>query len=490
MTLPPTDIAEAPSANTAPQPARLTGVWSSIREALRGSRQDFTEGSIPRAIFLLAVPMVLEMALESVFAIVDVFFVARLGPNAVATVGLIEALLAVLYAVALGLSVGATATVARRIGEHDPDGAAHTAVQCVAVGLVAATILGTCGALLGPRLLALMGAGPAVLALGGGYARIALGGCGTILMLFVVNAIFRGAGDAAIAMRVLWLANAINIVLDPCLIFGLGPFPHLGVTGAAVATTTGRAVGALFALYQLTRPGRRVVITRRAIRVDLAQMWRLLRLSSSGAFQVFVGTASWIGLVRIMSTFGSTALAGYTIGLRIIVFALLPSWGLSNAAATMVGQALGARRPERAARAVWLTAFYDCCVLSAVGLVFVIAGRPIVSLFTDDPAVRDIARPLPPDRCHRFPILRVRDGRDPGLQRRRRHVDPYVAQFRRLLALADPARLRPRHRRWPRPDRRLHRDRGCVLHARCRECPPLPSRTVEGRRGLTRASVS
>jgi putative MATE family efflux protein len=366
-------------------------MWSVIREAIRGSQQDFTEGSIPRAIFLLAVPMVLEMALESLFAIVDVFFVARLGPSAVATVGLTEALLAVLYAVAIGLSVGATATVARRIGEHDPERAAHTAVQSVVLGLAAAIILGACGALFGPRLLALMGGSPAVVALGGSYARIALGGCGTVLMLFVLNAVFRGAGDAAIAMRVLWLANAINIILDPCLIFGLGPFPHLGVTGAAVATTTGRAIGALFALYQLTRPGRRVVITRRALGVDVVQMWRLIRLSSSGAFQAFVGTASWIGLVRIISTFGSTALAGYTIGLRIIIFALLPSWGLSNAAATMVGQALGAGRPERAARAVWLAAFYDCCVLTAVGLVFVIAGRPIVSLFTDDPAVRDIA---------------------------------------------------------------------------------------------------
>ena len=366
-------------------------MWSAIREALRGSRQDYTEGSIPRAIFLLAVPMVLEMALESLFAIVDVFFVARLGASAVATVGLTEALLAVVYAIAIGLSVGATATVSRRVGEHDPEAAAHTAVQCVAVGLITAIVLGTCGALLGPRLLALMGASPAVVELGGTYARIALGGCGTVLMLFVVNAVFRGAGDAAIAMRVLWFANTINIILDPCLILGIGPFPHLGVTGAAVATTTGRAIGVLFALYQLTRPGRRVQVTRRAVGVDAAQMWRLVRLSGTGAFQMFIGTASWIGLVRIMSTFGSTALAGYTIALRIIVFALLPSWGLSNAAATMVGQALGARQPERAARAVWLTAFYDCCVLTVIGLVFVIAGRPIVSFFTDDPAVRAIA---------------------------------------------------------------------------------------------------
>ncbi len=389
MTSPP-DAATATPPATAPalEPTRF---WTSIREALRGSRQDFTQGSIPRAILLLAVPMVLEMALESVFAVVDVFFVARLGPSAVATVGLTESLLAVLYAVAVGLGVGATATVARRIGEHDPRGAAHTAVQAVALGLAAAIILGTCGALFGPRLIALMGASPDILAQGSTYARVMLGGSGVILMLFVLNAIFRGAGDAAIAMRVLWLANAINLVLDPCLIFGLGPFPRLGVTGAAVATTTGRAIGALFALSRLLRRDGRITVTRHDFTLDLPAMWRLLRLSASGVFQVFVGTASWIGLVRIMSRFGSTALAGYTIGIRIIIFAILPSWGLSNAAATMVGQALGARRPERAARAVWLTAFYDCCVLTAVGLIFVVAGRPIVSLFTDDPAVRAIA---------------------------------------------------------------------------------------------------
>jgi putative MATE family efflux protein len=392
MTSPP-DIVEAKPTVVASEPAGVppVGWWSAIREALRGSHQDFTEGPIPRAILLLAVPMVLEMALESVFAVVDVFFVARLGAGAVATVGLTEALLAVLYAVAIGLSVGATATVARRIGEHDLDGAAHAAVQCVALGLATAIVLGTLGAIFAPRLLALMGASSEVIALGSGYSRIALGGCGSVIMLFLVNAVFRGAGDAAIAMRVLWLANGINIILDPCLIFGLGPFPHLGVTGAAVATATGRTVGALFALYQLTRPGRRIIITRKAVHIDVAQIWRLLRLSSSGVFQVLVGTASWIGLVRIMSAFGSVALAGYTIGIRIIIFAILPSWGLSNAAATLVGQALGAKRPDRASQAVWLTALYDCCVLSVIGVLFVAAGRPIVGLFTDDPAVRDIA---------------------------------------------------------------------------------------------------
>jgi putative MATE family efflux protein len=363
------------------------GFWHLVAEALRGSQQDFTQGPVRRAILLLAVPMVLEMALESVFAVTDVFFVGRLGASAVATVGLTESMLAVLYAVAAGLAVGATAMVARRIGEHDRDGAARTAVQAVALGVLAAAIFAVGGVTLGPRLLALMGADPSVLAIGSGYARVMLGGSGTILLLFLLNAIFRGAGDAAIAMRVLWLANAINIVLGPCLIFGLGPFPRLGVIGAATATTIGRGTGVVFAASRLLRPGGRVSVARRHLRLEPAVMGRLLRLSVSGALQTFIGTASWIGLVRIAATFGSSVLAGYTIGIRVIIFALLPSWGLSNAAATMVGQALGAREPARAEQAVWVTAFYDCAVLTAVGVAFIVAARPIVGLFTQDPAV-------------------------------------------------------------------------------------------------------
>jgi putative MATE family efflux protein len=358
-----------------------------VREALHGSRQDYTEGSISQSILLLAVPMVLEMALESVFAVVDVYFVGRLGADAVATVGLTESMLALLYAAALGLGVGATALVARRIGEHDPDGASHAAGQAVALGLLVALVLGGFGAALAPRLLALMGASPSVVTVGTLYTRITFGGSGTILMLFLVNAIFRGAGDAAIAMRVLWLANAINLVLDPCLIFGLGPFPHLGVAGAAVATTTGRGIGALYALSRLVRPGGRVTVRRRDLGFDARVMGRLLRLSGAGALQALIGSASWIGLVRIASTFGSSVLAGYTIGIRIVVFALLPSWGLSNAAATMVGQALGAGRPERGARAVHLTALYNCGVLAVLGAVFVAFAHPIVGLFTSDPDV-------------------------------------------------------------------------------------------------------
>ena len=363
------------------------GVWLSIREALGGSHQDYTQGPIGRAIFLLAVPMVLEMALESVFAVTDVFFVARLGADAVAAVGLTESLLTVIYAVAIGLGIGVTATVARRIGEHDPEGAARVAVQALIVAVIGSAVVGAAGVVLAPRLLAAMGGSPTVIAIGGGYTRVMLGGEATIVLLFVVNAVFRGAGDAAIAMRVLWLANGINILLGPCLIFGLGPFPALGVTGAAVATTIGRGIGVLYAVGRLLRPGSRVPVRARHLRLDVGVMARLLRLSAAGALQALVGMVSWIALVRIVATFGSEALAGYTIGIRVVIFALLPSWGLSNAAATMVGQALGAANPERAERAVWRTARYNVVFLGVMGTLFVVFARPIVALFSSEPAV-------------------------------------------------------------------------------------------------------
>jgi putative MATE family efflux protein len=360
---------------------------TAIGEAVRGSRRDYTRGPIGRSIMLLAIPMVLEMMMESVFAVVDVFFVGRLGGDAVATVGLTESLLTLIYTMAIGLSIGATAMVARRTGEHDPEGASRSAVQVIALGLIVSLLLGIAGFTLAPRLLRLMGASPGVLASGVNYTRVMLGGNVVVMMLFLINAIFRGAGDAAIAMRVLWLANIINIALGPCLIFGLGPFPELGVTGAAVATTIGRGTGALYAFSRLLRPGGRIHLTRRHLRLEPTVMMRLLRLSSSGAFQVFIGMASWIGLIRILSSFGSDALAGYTIGMRIILFALLPSWGLGNAAATMVGQSLGAGKPERAERAVWRAGFYNMCFLGTVGLIFVFLARPIIGLFTHDPAV-------------------------------------------------------------------------------------------------------
>lgn len=365
--------------------------WAVIRDAVRGVPHDYTAGSLNRAIVLLAIPMVLEMAMESIFAVVDVFWVSHLGPDAVATVGLTESMLTLVYTAAMGLSIGVAAVVARRIGEKRPEAAAEAAVQGIAIGLVLAAVVAALGITLAPRLLTLMGATPAVTALGVGYTRTMLGGSATVLLLFLINAIFRGAGDAAIAMRVLWLANAINIVLGPCLIFGLGPFPQLGVTGAAVATTIGRGTGVLYQLYRLSRGDARVSVRQTHLALRPGVMTHLLRLSGSGTFQVLVGTASYIGLVRIISTFGSAAVAGYTIAIRLVIFCLLPSWGLSNAAATLVGQSLGARNPDRAEKAVWIAGRYNMIVLGIVGLVFVVLAGPIVRLFTQDPGAAPIA---------------------------------------------------------------------------------------------------
>ena len=371
-----------PLEDSAEQPFEL---WPTLREAIRGTQQDFTTGPIGRALLFLAVPMVLETAMESVFAVVDVFFVSRLGPGAVATVGLTESMLTVIYTVAIGLSIGVTAMVARRIGEKDADGAAHTAVQAIVLGVVVAAALGLVGATLAPRLLGLMGAEEEIIAPGVSYTRIMLGGNATVLLLFLINAIFRGAGDAAIAMRMLWLANGINIFLDPALIFGIGPFPELGIKGAAIATNIGRGTAVVAQLYILSRATGRVKIHTEHLRVIPTVMWQLVRLSGTGTLQVFIGMASWIGLIRILAGFGSEVLAGYTIGIRLIIFALLPSWGLSNAAATMVGQALGAKKPDRAERSVWMAGFYNMLFLGAIGVLFEIFAPQIVRLFTADP---------------------------------------------------------------------------------------------------------
>src|SRR5712664_3636966 len=367
--------------------APVASLWSAIREALRGSHRDYTVGPIGRSIILLAIPMVLEMCMESIFAVVDIKWVSYLGADAMATVGLTESMLTLMYAIAIGLSIGATATVARRIGEHNPDGAARAAIQSLALGLIVSTVIALVFAPLAPKLLSIMGASPEVVARGWGFTTIMLGGNLTIMMLFMINAIFRGAGDAAIAMRVLWLANAINIVLGPCFIFGLGPFPKLGIAGAAVATNIGRGTGALYAFSRLVREGGRFDIKRRHFRIEPAIMGRLVRLSATGTFQVFIGMASWIGLVRTISSFGTDALAGYVVGIRVIIFALLPSFGMSNAAATMVGQALGAGKPERAERAVWKAGFYNLIFLGSVGLIFIVFASQIIGLFTHDPNV-------------------------------------------------------------------------------------------------------
>jgi Na+-driven multidrug efflux pump len=366
----PTEMTESfptlPGSEQSAVPETAEGMWAAIRESLHGSHRDYTVGPIGRAVILLAIPMVLEMFMESLFAVADIFWVSHLGPEAAATVGLTESLLTLVYALAIGLSIGATATIARRIGEKNPDGAARAAVQAILLALTVAIVIALIGAPLAPKLLAFMGASPTVIAQGSTFTRIMMAGNVTVVMLFMINAVFRGAGDAAIAMRVLWLANSINIILGPLLIFGIGPFPKLGVAGAAIATNIGRGTGALFALSKLWRPGGRFDVRRRHLRVETAIMGRMLRLSSTATFQVFIGMASWSGLARIIASFGTD---------------------VSNAAATMVGQALGAGNPDRAERAVWKAGSYNVIFLGIIGLFFILFAGPIVHIFTPNPLV-------------------------------------------------------------------------------------------------------
>ena len=370
---------------------RVPGFWASLREAVMGSHHDFTSGSIDRAIVLLAVPMVLEMVMESLFGVVDVFWVAHLGADAITTVGLTETCLTLVFVIALGLSMGATAMVARRIGEKDEAAAGLVAVQVIVVGLVVSAVVAVVGYIYAADVLRLMGATENVVKIGTTYTRTIFGGSATIFLLFLINAVFRGAGDAAIAMRVLWLANIVNICLNPCLIFGVGPFPKLGVTGSAVGTTIGRGIGVLFQIWILTSGQGRFVIHAQQVRLDFAVMARMVRLSLTAMFQYLVQMASWIGVVRIIASFGSAAAAANTLAIKIIIFAILPSWGMSNAAATLVGQNLGAGKPDRAEKSVWRTGFYNMLFLGAVGLVFIIFAEKIIALFTNDPAVVPIA---------------------------------------------------------------------------------------------------
>jgi putative MATE family efflux protein len=363
-----------------PQAEANNSFWAILREAVIGTKRDLTEIPIGLAIFLLSVPMVIEMFMESLFAIVDIFFVSKLGADSVAVVGLTESLITLIYAVAIGLSIGATATVARRIGEKDPEGAAKTAVQILYLGVIVSLVFGTAGAIFAQQFLQVMGAEPNVLA-HVNFTRVLLGGSLSVVMIFLINGIFRGAGDASLAMRTLILANSLNIILNPCFIFGLWIFPELGVTGSAVATTIGRSTGVVFALWMLFRKNGRFQIRAHHFTPDFALIWRLVKLSSAAIFQVTVGMLSWLGLIRIMSGFGSEALAGYVIGIRVIIFALLPSVGMSNAAATLVGQSLGAKKPERAEAAVWKAAFYNAIFLGVTGLIFVIFAHPIVGFF-------------------------------------------------------------------------------------------------------------
>ncbi len=359
-----------------------------FKQAIQGKEQDYTALGIDKAIFLLSVPMILEMIMEAVFAVVDVFFVSQLNDNdAVATIGLTESVLTLVYSIAIGLSMGATAMVARRVGEKDIPAAEVAAVQSIYIGLVISLVVSFAGILFSGDILRLMGASDELIRNNVGYTRWMFTGNITIMMLFLINAIFRGAGDASLAMRSLLLANGINIMLDPVFIFGLGPIPHMGVEGAAIATNIGRGAGVLYQLYHLVYGKGLVKVTRKNLMLRWDIIVRLLKVSAGGTGQFLIASASWLFLVRIMSTFGSSAVAGYTIAIRLIVFAILPAWGMANASATLVGQNLGAGQPERAEKSVWRAAFLNMIFLAAVTVIFLVFARPLLGLFTDDQEV-------------------------------------------------------------------------------------------------------
>jgi putative MATE family efflux protein len=368
------------------QPGESRSLWAALRASFRGEPYDVTTGSLPRAITILAIPMVLEMLMQAIFGVVDIFFVGRLGAAAIAAVGLTESLLILVLALGMGLSMAGTAMVARRMGEKDPVAAGRAALHVFLAGGLVAVPVSILGVLFAPSLLSLMGASPEVVATGAGYCAVTFGACATILFLFMINAVFRGAGDAVLAMRALWIANGINIVLDPLLIFGIGPFPELGVTGAAVATAIGRGLGIAYQVHVLLG-GRTRIAFPEAFRPDLRLMRRILHVSVPGMLQYLIGTASWLGLYRIVALFGSEAVAGYTVALRVLIFALLPSWGMGNAAATIVGQNLGAQQPDRAERGVWLTSFTNMGFLGVVMIGLLLFAEPLTRVFTADPAV-------------------------------------------------------------------------------------------------------
>jgi putative MATE family efflux protein len=361
--------------------------WQAVRQALRGENHDYTALGLDRAVLLLAVPMVLEMLMESLFTIVDVFWVAKLGRDAVAVVGLTESVMSLIYAVAIGISFAATAIVSRRIGEKNPALAAQAAGQILLLGATLSALIGVVFGCFAGDILRLMGAEPAVVEGGAGYARLMLGGNATVFLIFLINAIFRGAGDAALAMRTLILANGINLVLDPCFIFGWGPFPELGVTGAAVATNIGRGIGVCYQLWHLTARAGRVRVGWTDFRPRADSLLTILRTSGNGIAQLLISTTSWVGLFKILALFGSPVVAGYTIAIRIVIFALMPAWGLANAGATLVGQNLGAEKPDRARAAVKIAARYNMLLLGGVGLAFIVFARPLVGLFTTDAEV-------------------------------------------------------------------------------------------------------
>lgn len=376
-------MSSSPPSESSREQSALRSLYQLIQHSLRGDIEyDYTQGSISRASLLLAIPMILELALESVFAVVDIFFVAQLGTTAVAVVGLTESMITILYALAIGVGMGTTALVARRIGEGDRRAASVAAGQSLWLGALISFIVATIGLVFAEDLLRLMGAEEAVVAGGAAYTRIMFGGNFTIVFLFLLNAIFRGAGDAMLALKSLWLANAINIVLDPLLIFGFGPFPELGVEGAAIATNVGRAIGVLYALsFVLGREGR-IELGLYELRLRLGIIASLLRISAGGVAQYLLATASWIFLMQIVAGFGSAVVAGYVIAIRVVMFTILPAWGLSNAAATLAGQNLGAGKPERASQAVWSIAIYCAGYMALVGVLCWLFAPQILGFFT------------------------------------------------------------------------------------------------------------
>ena len=362
----------------------LRSFFKNVAESISGSEQDFTQGKLSRAILLLSIPAVLEMVMESIFVIADIYFVSKLGANAVATVGITESMITIIYAIAIGLGTATTSMVSRRIGEKNPDAASLVAFQAILTGIIVSIIIGLPGALFAKKFLGLMGASKPIIDNMSGYTRIMLGGNIVIMMLFIINAIFRSAGDAAVAMKVLWIGNIINIVLDPCLIFGLGPFPRLGVTGAAIATNIGRGTAVLVQFYLLFYGKKRIRLSINHLAINFRIMVKLLKLSFGSIGQNLISTSSWIALVRILSVFGSEVVAGYTIAIRIIGFTLLPSWGISNAASTLVGQNLGAKKPDRAEKAVWVTGWMNMILLGIIGLILVLFPETFIRLFINN----------------------------------------------------------------------------------------------------------
>jgi len=353
-------------------------------EAVKGTDRDYTSGSLRKAIILLSIPMVLEMVFESIFAVVDIYFVSKIGANAVAFVGITESMLTIVYSLAWGLSTATSAVVSRRIGEKNTIAASNAAFQAILTGLGLSLFIAIPGFIFASDMLKIMGLSAKIASEYSGYTAIMLGANSVIMLLFVINAVFRSAGDAAVSMKVLWLANIINIILDPCLIFGLGPFPELGIKGAAIATTTGRSVAVVLQIYILFYGNKRVKFKLSDLKPDLKVIKDIIILSLGTVGQNIIATSSWIGLVRIVSAFGSEVVAGYTIAIRIIIFSLLPSWGISNAASTLVGQNLGAKKPERAEESVWVTAKANAILMAVIGFVFVLIPESLVSLLTSD----------------------------------------------------------------------------------------------------------